>query len=86
MNRDYKIGDKVDYYVHTAFRWHGLVIKRNRLYCHGFIKAIRNGRYYMKVSNAERIDVVREGNIFGRLDSRQEIREKKAFINNQNNR
>lgn len=70
-NNIYDIGDKVDYYVRTAFKWHGPTIKRSRLYCHGYIKAIRKGSYYLKVTNAERIDICKERQILGKLDKRE---------------
>lgn len=70
-NSIYAVGDKVDYYVRTAFRRHGLTIKRSHLYCHGYIKAIRKGSYYLKATNTERIDIVKEYQILGKLDKRE---------------
>lgn len=75
-NNKFDIGDKVDYYVCTAFKWHGLVIRRSRSYCHGYIKAIRRGRYLIKSADAQRIDICKERQILGKLDKREKSNNK----------
>lgn len=63
-------GEKVDYYVEAAFRWNGLAIRRAKTYCHGFVKLVRGRNVYVKPVDANRIDVVRPRQIFGKLERR----------------
>jgi hypothetical protein len=65
---DYQINDKVDYYAYAGFKWHGLIIKRSRMYLHGYIKAICGDKFYIKTTSAERVDVVPRSHIFGKLE------------------
>lgn len=66
-----KNNDKIEYYARLRARWRGISVCRSRMYCHGYIKAIKRnifGKYYI-VKNAkdERIDIVRPRQIFGKI-------------------
>lgn len=71
MMNPLKNNDKIEYYIRLRARWRGFFVCHSRMYCHGYIKAIKRdvfGKYYI-VKNAkdERIDVVRPRQIFGKV-------------------
>ncbi len=66
-----KNNDKIEYYVGLRARWRGIFVCHSRMYCHGYIKAVKRdifGAYYV-VKNAkdERIDIVRPRRILGKV-------------------
>lgn len=71
-NYKYAINDKVEYSIRARIKINGLRVLHSRLYCHGYVKSIRDlgifGVYYiLKDAKSERVDIVNVRNIYGKI-------------------
>lgn len=66
----YEINEKVEYSAGLRVHWRGLCVCRSRMYCHGFIKAVRRGLfgvlYVIKDAKSERVDCVSARHVYGK--------------------
>lgn len=68
----YEINDKVEYSIKARIRISGLRVLHSRMYCHGYVKSIRDlgifGVYYvLKDAKSERVDIVNARNVYGKI-------------------